>query len=56
MAYRSLSSDQEHAMTTDERDTSVTTITGWTPVGMHLLFVRAESPARTGIALSATNT
>jgi hypothetical protein len=26
-------------MTTDDRDTSVTTITGWTPVGTHLLFV-----------------
>lgn len=32
--------------TTDERDTSVTTITGWTPVGMHLLFDRATEIAR----------
>jgi ATP-dependent Clp protease ATP-binding subunit ClpA len=33
-------------MTTDERDTNVTTITGWTPVGMHLLLVRATDIAR----------
>jgi hypothetical protein len=33
-------------MTTDERDTNVTTITGWTPVGMHLLLVRATEIAR----------
>ncbi|MBO0881742.1 MAG: Clp protease N-terminal domain-containing protein [Mycobacterium sp.] len=32
--------------TTGERDTSVTTITGWTPVGTHLLLTRAAEIAR----------
>lgn len=34
-------------MTTDERDTSITTITGWTPLGTHLLLDRATEIART---------
>jgi ATP-dependent Clp protease ATP-binding subunit ClpA len=34
-------------MTTDERDTSITTITGWTSVGTHLLLDRATEIART---------
>jgi hypothetical protein len=33
-------------MTTDDRDTSVTTITGWTPVGTHRLLNRAVEIAR----------
>jgi ATP-dependent Clp protease ATP-binding subunit ClpA len=32
--------------TTGDRDTSVTTITGWTPVGTHLLLNRAAEIAR----------